>query len=159
MRDGLKFSALFLLAFLPFVANASDNPDMNGQKYWKNVLQQEQLMHPYLKDGKQPLNAQWYGKEWYAEDWLVQFERDLDLVEGFYKADIFHEQIMDDEIPVLVVGPNFYRLSGYDQRRVTHILDTVYDVTGSNDVKMFKLTDWKSGREIGHYSSLGLILQ
>lgn len=160
MRQLYQISALLLLSFLPLSAFASDDADMNVQKYWKNVVQEEKFMRPYLQDGKHPLNAQWYGKEWYAEDWLVQYERDLDLIDGFYKADILREQVVDkDETPVLVVGPNFYRLSGYDQRRITHVVDVVYNVTAGSAAQVFKLRDWKSGRDIGHYSSTGLVLQ
>lgn len=151
-------NALFLIVFssIPALAEGKDGA---GYRYYKNLARRQALVMPQLENGKHPHNSQWFGKEWYAEDWLVQYERDLDLIDGFYKADIFHDQKMEGDIPVLVVGPNFYHLSGYDKRRVTHVLDVVYAITDGDGAQVFKLQDWRTGEDIGWYSKNGLQIQ
>ncbi|MEM6780640.1 MAG: hypothetical protein AAF569_02125 [Pseudomonadota bacterium] len=115
--------------------------------------------NPHLENGKHPHNNQYFGKEWFAEDWLAQYENDLDLINNFYEADIFHGQDEDDGVPVLIVGPNFYRLSGYDKRRVTHVLDVVYNITDGHEAGMFRLDDWRTDNPIGFYTEQGLQIQ
>lgn len=83
----------------------------------------------------------------------------MELVQGFYRADIIREQNEKDGVPVLIVGPNFYRLSGYDQRRVTHIFDQAFGITHSKHNGVFTLQDWKTHCPVGLYTKHGLQIQ
>lgn len=115
---------------------------------------------PYLENSKHPHNTQWADRDWYAEDWIGQRRNGMTLIKGFYDSDIFRNQEMDDDgVPTLVVGPNFYHLSGYDKRRVVHSLDVVYGVTRSRTNGSIILKDWYTKRTIGQFTQQGLQLQ
>ena len=114
--------------------------------------------HPHLETTRHLQIPQWEDKNWYAEDWLSQ-KSGMDLVKGFYKADILRDQIAGKaEVPTLIVGPNFYRLSGYDKRRVTTIIDKVYGITAQRPNGSFYLQDWRTKDNIGVYDQDGLRL-
>ena len=115
--------------------------------------------NPNLENSRHVQIPQWEHQDWYAEDWLSQRDG-MDLVQGFYAANILEDQVKDkkDGLTTLVVGPNFYRLSGYDKRRVTHIVDIVYGVTASSETGSFVLKDWNTGMPIGVFDQTGLRL-
>lgn len=153
---------LFILVFaslsVVFAAVPAQAHSGWGLFAWLFGHEDHDYTSPYLEDGKRPHNTQWYYKdEWYADDWLTQYENELDLINGFYEADIFRDQKDDGGVPVLVVGPNFYHLSGYDKRRVTHVLDVVYGITDGDGV--FLVRDWRTHRDVGVYTKHGLQLQ
>lgn len=114
---------------------------------------------PYLEDGKRPHNSQWAESGWKVSHWTAQRKSSMDLIKGFYFADILRGQYVDDDIPVLEVGPAFYMLGGQDKRRVVQTVDHVYGITAENPLGMFLLHDWKSGEAIGTYTKYGLQLQ
>lgn len=122
--------------------------------HWKN-----QDFEPYLEEGKWPHNSQWNESEWQPEHWEAQGKSALDIVQGFYFADILRDQYVDDDVPVLEVGPAFYLLGGQDKRRVASMVDYVYGVTRRKENGMFMLVDWDSGKAIGSYTRYGLQLQ
>lgn len=154
------FNLLILLTFISAPALADSKPWEFGWWWGHHDKNFERQYNPYLENGKHPHNNQYFGREWYAEDWLAQYDNDLELIQGFYRADIFRAQKVDDDgAPVLVVGPNFYHLSGYDKRRVTHVLDVVYNITDGNGVQMFTLKDWRTHKPIGIYTKNGLQIQ
>lgn len=114
--------------------------------------------HPYLENSRHVQIPQWEHEDWYAEDWLSQRDG-MELVQGFYDSGILHDQVKEKEgFSTLLVGPNFYRLSGYDKRRVTHIVDIVYGVTASNEKGSFMLKDWNTRMPIGVFDQNGLRL-
>lgn len=142
----------------PAAAEGIDGP---GYEYYRHLEERQERTRPLLENGTDPHNSQWFAREWFATQWLDQYDRDLDVIDGFYKADILREQVVVNGVPVLVVGPNFYRLSGFDKRRVTHVVDVVYTITeaqGTN-AKFFRLQDWKTGKMIGLYNADGLTIQ
>lgn len=114
---------------------------------------------PYLEEGKHPHNSQWNGSNWEPEHWVAQRSDGVELVQDFYTADIIRSQYVDDEIPVLEVGPAFYMLGGQDKRRVIETVDRVYGITSSKENGMFMLTDWRTREAIGAYTQYGLQLQ
>jgi hypothetical protein len=158
-------NALFLFSFLiavtlaSQVALAKSKPHMfgwpQGHEDWVDAKHHQ----PYLENAKHPHPAQWATKDWYAEDWISQRRSGLDLVQGFYKSDIIRNQDVDDDIAILIVGPNFYRLSGYDKRRVVHTIDVVYGVTKAQPDATIELRDWHTRRPIGVFTNQGLMLQ
>ena len=115
--------------------------------------------HPYLENGKQSQNTQWNEENWYVEDWVAQHGDAMEIINGFYKAGILQEQTVDDGKPILIVGPQFYRLSGLDKRRVVTTLDAVYGITDVQANKYILLKDWHTKHQIGVYTSDGLQLE
>lgn len=114
--------------------------------------------HPYLEDLRELQIPQWENKNWYAEDWAAQ-KSETDLMKAFYKADILRDQVKEkDAMPVLIVGPNFYRLSGYDKRRVATVVNMVYGITEQKQDGAFYLKDWKTKKKIGIFNADGLRL-
>ena len=83
----------------------------------------------------------------------------MNVIRGFYTADIIRDQYVDDDVPVLEVGPGFYMLGGHDKRRVTELVDDVYGITSSKRFGMFMIYDWKTEKAIGAYTQYGLQLQ
>ena len=159
-------NALFLLSFFVMLAGGTANatPKSNflfsqswphGHEAWESYTK----FQPYLENNKHPHNSQWAGYGWYAEDWISQSGNGLDLVDGFYKADILRDQEMENGVPVLVVGPSFYRLSGLDKRRVVTAVDVVYGVTKNAPRGAIQLKDWHTDLPIGLYTEHGLQLQ
>lgn len=134
-----------------------------GVDHWNEV----NFEKPYMETGKDPHNSQWDSLNWAPADWLRQHNSELTLIDKFYRADIIRDQYMKkawfgfghDIIPVLEVGPAFYRLGGLDKRRVTETFDSVYGVTNSKMFGMFVLVDFKTGNQIGTYSQYGLTIQ
>lgn len=122
--------------------------------HWENLD-----FEPYLENGKHPHNSQWNGDKWLPTHWEEQRGSAQSVIDGFYKADIIRKQVTDDDIPVLVVGPNFYHLGGQDKRRVTSMIDYVYNVTATSEHGMYRLEDWYTRKQIGSYTRHGLHLQ
>jgi hypothetical protein len=134
-----------------------------GYDHWNEI----NFEKPYMEPGKDPHNSQWDGINWAPADWVRQHESELELIEGFYHAGIIHDQYVKkawfgfghDIIPVVEVGPAFYRLGGWDKRRVAETLDSVYGITNSKTFGMFVLVDFKTGNQIGTYTQYGLTIQ
>ena len=113
----------------------------------------------YFEEGKKTQNTQWDEEDWYVQDWISQNEDGFKLIDGWFKTDILHELDTDDDVPNLVVGPMFYRLGGFDKRRVVTTLDAVYGVTEKGAHPIILLEDWKTRRQIGIYTKDGLQLE
>ncbi len=124
------------------------------ESHWDNLD-----FEPYLDDAKHPHNSQWKDDKWRPEDWVAQRESQSELIRGFYTADILRSQYIDDDVPVLEVGPAFYMLGGQDKRRVAETIDAAYQVTSSRVNGIFMLYDWKTHKAVGVYTQNGLQLQ
>ncbi len=117
---------------------------------------------PYLENARHTQHLQYKDKDWYVEDWTSQ-EDGMSLVKKFYKAEIFHDQkhnqkVGEESLPELVVGPNFYHLSGLDKRRAVTLIDTVYGVTDNSENGAFIVSDWYTKKPIGVFDQHGLLL-
>jgi len=117
---------------------------------------------PYLENARHTQHLQYKDKDWYVEDWTAQGEGQesgMNLVKKFYNANIFSDQkIGKNSLPELVVGPNFYHLSGLDKRRAVTLIDTVYGVTDNSDSGAFIVSDWYTKKPIGVFDQHGLRL-
>lgn len=120
---------------------------------------QYKKFNPYLEKGTDTQNQQWAAEDWYVQDWLSQNKSNFALIDGFFKADILRKQTSEDNVPVLIVGPQFYRLGGFDKRRVVTTLDEVYGITESGAHPVIILKDWHTNREIGLFDQAGLQLE
>jgi hypothetical protein len=113
---------------------------------------------PYLENAKHPHNSQWNRDKWLPRHWEEQRADGLSVIDGFYKADILRNQVEKNDLPILVVGPNFYHLGGQDKRRVTSMIDYVYKITEKEN-GMYTLEDWYTRQPIGVYTRYGLQMQ
>lgn len=156
-----SINTLKLLFLLPFIAlsGCSDR----GVANWKWSAQHNNYMphaerDPYLEFEKHLQISQWAHEDWVAEDWISQHSDPKDLISNLYEADILRNQTFSGERNILVVGPNFYHLSGFDKRRVTHVIDVIYGITKNAPEASFFLTDWKTKQYIGVHDRDGLRL-
>lgn len=154
-----RFALVLAVFVVGFTAPAYAGPKFLGLFWWPSHWR-ELDGQPYLEGAKHPHNSQWDHKTWQPADWAVQYAGGAgEVIQGFYKTNILRDQYVDDDIPVLVVGPNFYHLSGYDKRRVVAMVDDFYKITTSKENGMFMLEDWRSEKPIGLYTAHGLQLQ
>ena len=138
---------LFFLCFIAFGLSACDYRVSEPKKF-----------QPYLENSRHLQIPQWEHEDWYVEDWASQ-KPAMEIIQGFYEADILKDQIHgSDEFPVLIVGPNFYHLSGYDKRRVVTLVDSVYGISGNAKKGSFFLRDWYTHQTIGVFDQEGLHL-
>jgi hypothetical protein len=154
----------FLIGFFAFVITVSASSMVYAEPkpwiwswwpgHWENLD-----FEPYLEPAKHPHNSQWDESDWQPEHWISQRKDAIDTLQGFYFADVLRGQYYDDDLPVLEVGPAFYRLGGHDKRRVTALVDSIYEVTTSRPNGMFMLYDWKSKKPVGAYTQHGLQIQ
>jgi hypothetical protein len=158
----IKAKTLILIALLGAVlaspAHArQDWPFGWWPGHWKWVTYKN--FNPYLEKGKQTQNQQWGAEDWYVQDWVSQYENEFKLIDGFFKSDVLREQTDEDDVPVLIVGPNFYRLGGFDKRRVLTTLDAVYGITERGTHPVILLRDWHTNKEIGLFTKDGLQME
>lgn len=110
---------------------------------------------------------QWDGQDWDPAAWNEKWTPEVTL-QNFYKNRVFHRQYMSGatrlnnpkvqaQVPVLEVGPNFYKLSDLDQRRALKLLA---DYTGvfEKGYKIIDLHDWRMRESIGQYTPRGMYL-
>lgn len=146
---------------------AAEGPKPWIFSWWPGHWSSLNLEKPYFEPGKEPHNTQWDSIDWAPDDWIMQHETELQLIRSFYRAEVISDQYVDREwfglgreiMPVLEVGPAFYRLGGQDKRRVADTFDQVYDITGNKLFGMYVLVDARTGRRVGTYTQYGLSLQ
>ncbi len=153
---------LILLVFLCLAAPAQAEPKPSpfwwpsNHEKWESAKKHTRM----LENGKHTQNSQWRDQDWYAQDWISQRGGDgMALIRGFYDNRILHDQKQDDGTAVLVVGPHFYRLSGFDKRRVVQTVDAVFGMTRRDPHAVIRLKDWHTRRDVGVYNEYGLSLQ
>lgn len=139
-------------------AHAESKWSWFGWSDHKHQYDEMKKYNPYLENSRHVQVPQWAHEDWYAEDWTTQKDG-MSLISGFYKADILRDQrVGKNNAPVLIVGPNFYHLGGYDKRRVAHIVDVVYGITERAENNSFMLKDWNTKEYIGVFDHEGLRL-
>jgi len=115
---------------------------------------------PYLETPRHPHGSQWQGSLWQPEHWLAQRDGEgLHLIRDFYHARIITGQYDHKTVPVLEVGPGFYKLGGQDRRRVAETVDMIYAITTQTENGIFMLNDWHTKKTVGIYSRHGLQMQ
>ncbi|MCC7037473.1 MAG: hypothetical protein IT560_09235, partial [Alphaproteobacteria bacterium] len=78
----------------------------------------------------------------------------------FFKARIFERQFMrkgKPPVPVLELGPTFYKISDLDQRRALKLLA---DFTGvfNEGFPVVELRDWHTAEIVGTYTPKGMFM-
>ena len=123
--------------------------------HWVN-----QDFKPYYQDGTLPQQTQWDDENWQPADWVyLDGGNAQDLIRKWYNVGIIKDQYIEDSVPYLDIGVNFYHLSGFDKKRVMATVDHVYQVT-RNKPGMFYVKDAITEKVIGYYTpTAGLILE
>ncbi len=159
----MRVNKLILLALFLILgadksfAQSKDSPFGWSYDHWK--WNSHTKFNGYLEKGKDTQNQQWANEDWYVQDWVAQNKDAMTLVDGFFRTDILRSQDVDDGVPVVLVGPQFYRLGGFDKRRVMTTLDSVYGITESGLNPVIRLKDWFTKRDIGIFTKHGLQLE
>lgn len=159
----------FTLLFAFTAGDAQAKPKPTYWFWWPGHWE-DQDFKPHLEDPRMPHNTQWeqglyVDSEWHPQKWIDSAGSMRAVLDGFYNYDIIREQDVDGDIPVLVVGDGFMRLSGQEKRRVADFIDYVFRVTSTAPAGMYSLyyvrtkTLFGRGDPIGMYTKAGLQLQ
>ena len=149
-----KILSLALLTSLAISGSAQAEPKWSSWFGWDHGFNKRLNLanfdfSPYMDDPAHSHPVYNENTDWQPAHWVDQLEgRAEEFVERGYKTHIIHKQDMRDGVPVLVVGPNFYALSAYDQRRYVRTIDYIYSMTASAPNVMM-VRDWKSDRVVG----------
>lgn len=110
---------------------------------------------------------QWDGQEWDPAGWNADWTPEKTLNRLFENRTFakqymggskhVHNKKFQAHIPVLEVGPTFYKLSDLDRRRSLKLLADYTDVFGKG-YEMIELRDWRSHETIGSYTPKGMFL-
>lgn len=171
----LRFTLILLsvLASQPAAAEYSDlnaNQDMDrtvnrtvpGRMFMDNKYFQQPEFSEFLSthsnhDAQNQHPQQWAGQDWDPAAWNKSWTPEV-AIDKFYENRVFHKAFLRrGKIPVLEVGPMFYKLSDLDQRRALKLIADHEGVfTGGYD--MIELRDWQDHSVIGSYTQQGMIL-
>lgn len=114
---------------------------------------------PLLNNADSVISAQWQGRDWDPAGWPLSFQNPDLFMAGLRKAEIVKRLYMKGgKAPVLVAGPNFYRLSDLDQGRVAKAVDTITGAT-KGPLGGFLVEDWATGRIVAEFTKNGLALR
>jgi hypothetical protein len=114
---------------------------------------------PYVSnwDAQHKHPQQWKGQDWDPSKWNPKQWTPEIAVKKFYEGRIFERQYMRGAVPVVVLGPTFYKLSDLDQRRTLKLLTDHTDIFGKG-YQMVELRDWHSKNAVGSYTPKGMYL-
>lgn len=151
----ISFATLATVSVFAFSASS-----MAGSKPWPHITHgsgyqdgQNYDFVPYRDSGKAThMAAQKHETPWKTENWTSQVEAQ-ELLRRFYVADIIRDQYENwDDVQVLVVGPNFHRLSDYDKGRIVATIDASEKLTDKS-VGGIYIEDWASENTLGVYTA------
>ncbi len=160
----MRFSYIFH-AFSLFIgcAFAAGNVHAQGNgDVWKHLWYppKGEQVRPYLDEAKLPHNSQWAEDDWTPQDWVeMRGGSPLNVMDGFYRANIVTDQKFDKDTPILEVGQGFLRLSAKEQHRVMAFIDDLYNVTGSTEAGVIEICVDHEDELIGIFDHNGLQLQ
>lgn len=101
--------------------------------------------------------AQWEGQDWDPSMWNENWTPEK-TIDRLFQNGVFAKQFIRREaVPVLVLGPTFFKLSDLDQRRSIKLV-TDYSDLFNRGYEMVELRDWHSGKTVGSYTHKGMQL-
>ena len=162
-RDHIMLKKLTILSVLAVVlcvntATAHAEPKPWIWSWWESHWNGLDFK-PYTEDAKHTHLSQWNKQPWQPSDWSAQRGNGVNVIKGFYRSGVFRDQYIKDDMPVLEIGSAFYSLSGQDRRRVTAMVDDVYQVTSSRVNGSYMIVDGRSKKPVGVYTRYGLQMQ
>jgi hypothetical protein len=146
-----------------FEENRTNNRSPSGILFFPNWLIAKPEHYEFLPqrsnhDPQNTMAPQWDGQEWDTAAWDGVNWTPEKAIERFYVNKTFKRQYMSSrDLPVLVVGPTFYKLSDLDRRRSVKLLvdhEKVFD----SGIGAVELRDWDTNEIIGNYTKKGLLL-
>ena len=150
----------FLLVFVTAFASFSQFAEARKQGYfWRFFKENWQTMdfQPYLGHQQIRQRSLWDGDDWTPEGWIKDAGDERRIMRDLYQSHIIVDQYKDDQnIPVLVVGDSFKKLSDLDTRRVLKFVDHIFEITVSEEHGMFyvyHIDDFKT--PMGIYNEYG----
>lgn len=115
---------------------------------------------PYTSnhDPKNQHPQQWDGQDWDPTAWnSAQWTPEI-TIKRLYENGTFYKQYFGKKtIPVLEVGPTFFKLSDLDRRRSLKLLAD-HGRVFERGYKMIQLRDWRTREVVGDYTSSGMHL-
>lgn len=101
--------------------------------------------------------SQWDGQDWDTSKWGSQWTPEI-AIQKFFNAHIFERQYLSsDSVPVVELGPTFYKISDLDQRRTLKLLSDQMAFF-KKGYSAIKLVDWSTHDVVGAYTSKGMFL-
>jgi hypothetical protein len=101
--------------------------------------------------------SQWDGQDWDPHQWGPGWTPEI-AIKKFFKARIFTGRYMGrNNIPVVELGPTFYKISDLDQRRTLKLLTDQANIF-NHGFKVVHLVDWYTHDVIGIYTAKGMFL-
>lgn len=100
--------------------------------------------------------AQWAGQEWDPAMWNKDWTPEITIAR-LYDAKVFSDQYVEKGVPVLEVGPRFWKISDLDRRRALKLLADHSGVFGQGYQAVI-LRDWHSKEAVGSYTARGMKL-
>jgi hypothetical protein len=100
---------------------------------------------------------QWNGQDWEPALWNKSWTPERAVKSLYANGTFFRQYVRGKKVPVLEVGPTFYKLSDLDRRRSLKLLadqNNVFD-KGFN---MVELRDWSTKDVVGNYTPQGMHL-
>ena len=158
------FLTVFTLIFSSAAAYAAEGKDIwffHWQGAQNNYLVKQQLKYENPRyEQLHHIHAQFDQSGWTPEQWIErEKDKPVALIERWVRAGILRSPDSDwQRIPSLIAGPNFYRLSGYDKRRVVKTVDAMHGYTKEPPF-MLRIRDWKSEQIVGEYINGVLYMQ
>tara|TARA_B100001989_G_scaffold216504_1_gene167364 strand:- start:648 stop:1127 length:480 start_codon:yes stop_codon:yes gene_type:complete len=132
---------VFSLVFIALLTSFSQLAEAKKRNYlWHFFPKHWQTMDfdPYLGHQQIRQRSLWDGDDWTPEAWIKDAGDERRIMRDLYQSHIILDQHKDSQnIPVLVVGDPFKKLSDMDARRVLKFIDYVFEITTSEKDGMF----------------------
>lgn len=165
------FFVLFLLAAMPAQAFLDDASRTARRLVTGEVFYPEHIFNKPEHAEFLPLNSnsdpqrrhpqQWDGQDWDATAWNGKKWTEKSAIRKFYDNRVFagQEYVEDGKrkVPVLDLGPTFYKLSDLDQRRALKLVTDQANIFGQGNRAVI-LRDWKTRGVVGTYTPKGMFL-
>lgn len=146
----------------PSEGERTENRSITGEILYPKWLLQLPEHYEFLPrrsnfDNKHDHPAQWEGQDWDPEMWGDGQTPEL-VLRRLYSVRVFNAQYSEEGVPVLELGPKFWKLSDLDRRRGIKLLADHTHVLEQGHERIV-LRDWYTKDNIGIYNAKGMFLK
>jgi len=174
----LLMKAKFLIVFLCLIclsgstASASNVSDVFTYGFWERgyneakpypakLFQKEKFSEFTSYDSNWEIQGEfpqaWVNEYWDSDKWPKTWKSNATVLRLF-EGDIFKRHYMKGgQVPVLEVGPVFYRLSSLDKERTIRLFAQQSDIL-NRGFDILELADWANHKIIGSFTKYGMFL-
>jgi hypothetical protein len=96
-------------------------------------------------------------EDWDPKKWPKQWNSNSVMIRLFNGGIFKTHYLKDGQLPVLVLGPNFYKLSDMDRRRSLKLFADQSGVL-KKGYNIIELVDWGDNKIVGSYTKDGMFL-